>query len=87
MSIIFSKFAVISTYEVKPLSNMLHKYNCVLEIRMKNTIQFSDIFVNIFGTHLDPSELTDSVDLCLTSFPPGAGKSGITSQLLTTPFV
>ena len=54
---------------------------------MKNTIQFSDIFVNIFGTHLDPSELTDSVDLCLASFPPGAGKSGITSQLLTTPFV
>ena len=60
---------------------MLHKYNCVLEIRIKNTIQFSDIFVNIFGTHLDPSELTDSNDLCL------AGKSGITSQLLTTPFV
>ena len=54
---------------------------------MKNTIQFSDIFVNIFGTHLDPSELTDSVDLCLASFPPGAGKLGITSQLLTTPFV
>lgn len=49
--------------------------------------KFHPLFVCVlFSTHFDPSfELTDpsleSLELCLTSLPPGAGKVGMTSQL------